>query len=85
METLVIASDKVITLDLNGKTISGTDTHVTGNYELIEIKGCLTVKDSVGTGKITLSATNDRDWNAASTTILAYIFLKFKYFFLFLY
>jgi len=68
-ESLTIAADDEIVLDLNGKTISGVD-NATGSYGLINVvKGNLTVKDSVGTGKITLSATNNRGWNAYSATI----------------
>jgi len=59
-----------VTLDLNGKTITGTD-NATGSFALIEVQpgAELTVDDSVGGGKITLKATNDRDWNAYSSVI----------------
>ena len=56
-----------VTLDLNGKTITGTDNS-TASFALIEIQPGkeLTVN---GDGKITLAATNDRDWNAYSSVI----------------
>jgi len=66
-ETIKI--EKEITLDLNGKTITGTDNNTTGNFYLINNVGTLTVKDSVGNGKITLTATTDRDWNSSSVVI----------------
>ena len=63
-------SGKAIVLDLNGKTIAGTDT-ATASFGLININpgAKLTVKDSGEDGKITLEATNDRDWNAYSSVI----------------
>ena len=60
-----INNNKVITLDLNGKTITGTD-NATGSFGLITNKGTLTI---TGNGKITLVATIDRDWNAYSSVI----------------
>ncbi len=61
-----------ITLDLNGKTITGTD-NATASFALIEIQPGkeLTVTDGTveKNGKITLTATNDRDWNAYSSVI----------------
>ena len=52
-------------LDLNGKTITGTDT-ATGSFGLINNKGNLTIN---GNGAITLTATNNRAWNAYSSVI----------------
>lgn len=63
--TDAITNIKKITLDLNGKTITGTD-NATGSFGLITNKGELTI---TGNGKITLVATNDRDWNAYSSVI----------------
>ena len=63
-----ITNTKKVTLDLNGKTITGTD-NATGSFSLITNKGELTIKDSVGNGKITLTATNNRGWNAYSSVI----------------
>jgi len=60
-----ITNTKKVTLDLNGKTITGTDNS-TGSFGLITNKGELTV---TGNGTITLVATNDRDWNAYSSVI----------------
>jgi len=60
-----ITNTKKITLDLNGKTITGTD-NATGSFAIITNKGELTI---TGNGKITLTATNDRDWNAYSSVI----------------
>ena len=59
-----------ITLDLNGKTITGTDNN-TPSFALIEIQPGkeLVVNDATGNGKITLTATNNRGWNAYSSVI----------------
>ena len=66
-KTFKIAADDVIILDLNGKTISGTDNTEKGNSALINIsKGNLTV---TGNGTLKLTATVDRDWSAASAVI----------------
>ena len=63
-----IALTGTVTLDLNGKTITGTDSG-TASFGLITNRGTLTIKDSVGGGKITLIATNNRGWNAYSSVI----------------
>ena len=60
-----ITNTKKVTLDLNGKTITGTD-NATGSFGLITNKGELTI---TGNGKITLTATNNRGWNAYSSVI----------------
>ena len=60
-----VTNTKKVTLDLNGKTITGTD-NATGSFGLINNKGTLTI---TGNGTITLVATNDRDWNAYSSVI----------------
>ena len=65
MGAVTVPNGKTITIDLNGKTITGVDT-ATGSYGLITNKANLTVK---GPGAIELSATNDRDWNAYSSVI----------------
>ncbi|MBO7284483.1 MAG: hypothetical protein J6U71_05420, partial [Bacteroidales bacterium] len=52
-------------LDLNGKTVTAVD-NITGSYGLITNKANLTIK---GPGTISLTATNDRDWNAYSSVI----------------
>ena len=78
-ETIIInagqtrtATDNVVTLDLNGRTITGTD-NATGSFGLIEIQpgAELIINDSSDdkSGKITLTATNNREWNAYSSVI----------------
>ncbi|MBR3870663.1 MAG: hypothetical protein IKJ17_04090 [Clostridia bacterium] len=66
----VTVDGKSIVLELNGKTVTGTD-NTTKNYGLINVNtgAQLTVNDTVGTGKITLVATNDRDWGSYSSVI----------------
>lgn len=49
--TLTIPADVSVTLDLNGKTLSQTKAQTEG-YQMILNDGNLTIKDSVGTGKI---------------------------------
>ena len=58
--------DGTLTIDLNGHTISGTDTTVDYNA-LIHVKnsGDLTIEDSVGTGKITYAASGSGIQGAA--------------------
>lgn len=63
-----ISNSKEITLDLNGFTITGTD-NIIGSFSLITNKGELTITDSIGNGKMTLKATNNRGWNAYSSVI----------------
>ena len=60
-----VATGKTLTLDLNGKTITGTDKS-TGSYALITNQGNLTI---TGNGTMTLVAENDRDWNAYSSVV----------------
>ena len=60
-----ITNTKKVTLDLNGKTITGTD-NATASFGLITNKGELTI---TGNGKMTLVATNNRGWNAYSSVI----------------
>lgn len=64
-EQLPVKNGTEVTLNLNGKTITGTDTG-TSSFGLITNKGNLTIN---GEGKITLTATTDRDWNAYSSVI----------------
>ena len=70
-ETVAIAKDQTILLDLNGKSITGTDNNTTGNFYLIDNRGNLTIKDNSAakTGSITLKANTDRDWNASSVVV----------------
>ena len=63
-ESLTLAADKELVLNLNGKTLTGYDKG-TADYGLIVNKGNLTVKN----GTITLKAENNRGWNAYSSVI----------------
>ena len=67
---LKIEGNRII--DLNGFTISGKDNS-TSSFGLINIQpnAELTINDSSdpSTGKITLTATNNREWNAYSSVI----------------
>ena len=65
LQPITIPAGKSVVLDLNGKTLSGVDTG-TASYGLITNNGNLTIQ---GTGKLQLSAENDRDWNAYSSVI----------------
>ena len=69
-EGVTVAAGSTVTLDLNGKTISGTDT-TEKNFGLINIDpgATLTISDSVGTGVITLSATTNNGWNRYSSVV----------------
>ena len=67
-ESINIPAGAVITLDLAGYTIAGIDT-TTKSFGLINNRGTLTVKDSIGGGKITLAATNDNGWSRYSSVI----------------
>ncbi len=66
--SLNITKDTII--DLNGNSIIGTDNS-TGSFGLIKIQPGveLTIDDSMGDGKITLTATNDRSTGAYSSVI----------------
>ena len=63
-QSIQVAAGKTLTLDLNGKTLSATET-ATGSFGLITNKGNLTVKN----GTMTLKAVNNRGWNAYSSVI----------------
>lgn len=72
-ESITIGTDediKNIILDLNGKTIEGTD-NATGSFGLININpgSELTINDAAGEGAITLTATQDRNFNNYSSVI----------------
>ncbi len=63
-----------VTLDLNGKTLEGT--RVAGsigpgnrNTAIISNSGTLTIKDSVGGGKIVIDATNNDSWNSCTAAV----------------
>ena len=59
-----VPTGKTLTIDLNEKTVNGTDT-ITGSFGLITNKGNLLVKN----GTMTLKAENNREWNAYSSVI----------------
>ena len=61
-----IKNTQKVTLDLNGKTITGIDKNTSGNFYLFNNVGELTV---TGNGTITLTAENNRGWNASSVVI----------------
>ena len=68
-ESIVLPTDKAVVIDLNGFTIAGTD-NATDNFSLFNgTDADLTINDSVGGGKITLIATNNRGWGALSAII----------------
>ena len=69
-EMLTIQAGKTVTLDLNGKTIAGTD-NTSKNFSIIDNRGTLTIKDSSAekTGKMTLLATIDSDWSRYSAVV----------------
>ncbi len=66
---LTVAKGSTVVIDLNGYAITAVDAVTSGNNEVIMNNGTLTIKDSVATGKITVSATTDRSWNALSAVI----------------
>jgi len=65
-----VSVNGAVTIDLNGKTISGVD-ETTKSFGLINNKGTLTINDSSAeqTGRIELSATNDNGWSRYSSVI----------------
>lgn len=56
-EGVTVAKDTDVTIDLNGKTISGVSEAATTSY-VIKNLGKLTINDTVGGGKITTEALN---------------------------
>ena len=69
-KSIAIPAAKKVTIDLNGKTITGTDNG-TASYGLININpgAELTINDATGNGAIKLTATQNRGWNAYSSVI----------------
>jgi hypothetical protein len=67
---IVIPASATVVLDLNGKTISQENAQTTA-YAMIENKGTLTIKDSVGGGKVSYADTTvyTADPGYASNTI----------------
>ena len=67
--SVILPTDKAVVIDLNGYTITGTD-NTTANFALFSMTDAnLTINDTVGGGKITLTATNNRGWNSYSAII----------------
>ena len=68
--SIVIPASATVILDLNGKSISQENAQ-TATYAMIENKGTLTIKDSVGGGKVSYADTTvyTADVNYASNTI----------------
>lgn len=69
-QEMTVPVNTQIILDLNGKTITGSES-ATGNFNLFHVKqgGSLTVRSSAAGGVITLTAANNRGWNAMSNVI----------------
>lgn len=65
-ESLVIPADKTVTIDLCGFKIHQAYTQTTA-YAMIDNKGTLTVKDSVGSGKISYADTGAGGEYASNT------------------
>ena len=63
-ESITIPADGTVTINLNGKTITGIDES-TSSFGLINNSGNLTITN----GNITLTAKNEREWNAYSSVI----------------
>ena len=57
-----------VTLDLNGHTITGTDT-TEKNFSLLDNRGTLKITSSAAGGKMTLTAKIDSDWNRYSAVV----------------
>ncbi len=66
--TVNVVKGADVTIDLNGHTITGVDT-TDKSFGLIYNNGTLTINDTVGTGKISLSATIDSGWSRYSSVI----------------
>ena len=62
---VTIPAGEPVVFNLNKKTVVATD-NATGSYAMITNKGDLTIE---GEGKLQLTATIDRDWNAYSSVI----------------
>ena len=68
-ESISLPTDKAVVIDLNGFTITGTDNQTASFALFAGVDADLTINDSVGGGKITLVATNNRGWGAYSEII----------------
>lgn len=70
-KSVVIPTGKVVVLDLNGNTLTGTDD-ATGSFALIELSpesNLSIINGSATEGKICLKSNNDRSWNAYSSVV----------------
>ena len=66
---ITIPSGKTVTLDLNGKNITGTD-NTSKNYSIFDNRGNFTIKNTATSeGKITLTATTNSGWNRYSAVL----------------
>ena len=65
-KTIKVKGGHPVVIDLNGHIITGTDKNTSGNFYLFDNTGTLTIE---GNGTITLTAENDRDWNASSVVV----------------
>lgn len=70
-ESIVIPADKTVTIDLAGHVMRQTKGDIAAAYAMIDNKGNLTIKDSVGAGKISFADTTPYTGNIgwASNTI----------------
>jgi len=67
-ETITVPAGVTVVLDLNGKTIAGTD-NTDKNFSVIDNRGTLTIKDSTGNGKMNLTASVNSGWARYSAVI----------------
>lgn len=65
---ITIPSGASVTLDLNGHTITGTDT-TSANFSLLDNRGTLVITSGVPGGKMTLTATTNSGWNRYSAVV----------------
>ena len=70
VEEEVSVNTKNVILDLNGKTISGTDDNTSGNFYFINNTGTLAITNtSAKVAGISLEAKNNREWNSSSVVV----------------
>ena len=69
-EALVVSAETTVTLDLNGKTISMSDSSSATAYA-VKNSGNLTIKDSVGEGRITFNTTTPSADNAYASNAVS--------------
>lgn len=66
---LQLAAGRILTLDLNGKKITGVDNNESKSFAFIQNNGTLTISDSGKKGKIILEAEKKSEQNAYSSVI----------------